>query len=151
MRLLKKSLIMLIMKWSFSVKDSRGKKNKQKLERCETNEDFIYIPVLDSLQQLLFNDRIWKMFFRTKRVCNGDVFTIFRTGLCIKMTLVILKKKTCIIISNSSNVSLMFSWYEFKPKKSLSLSYFFFEQKCHPRIFFFFFFLSGYRILGLLV
>ena len=57
------------------VKDSREKKKiKQKLERCETNEDFTDIPILDSLQQLLFNNRISKMFFWIKRVCNGDVF-----------------------------------------------------------------------------
>ena len=50
------------------------KKYNQKLELGETNKDFIYIPILDSLQQLLFNDRTSKMFFRTKRFWDGDVF-----------------------------------------------------------------------------
>ena len=69
------------------------KKNKQKLERCETNEDFIYIPVLDSLQQLLFNDRIWKMFFRTKRVCNGDVFCDILDGSLYQNDACVFEKK----------------------------------------------------------
>ena len=50
------------------------KKIIQKLELCEVNEKFIYIAILDSLQQLLFNDRISKMLFQTKKIRSGDGF-----------------------------------------------------------------------------
>ena len=65
-------------------KTLKRKKINNKIALCEVNEEFIYIPVLDSLQQLLSNERISKMIFRPKTVRNEDIFYDVHDGSLFK-------------------------------------------------------------------
>ena len=58
---------------------SRKKKGAKRV-LCEKEEKFIYIPVLESLQQLLSNDRISSMVLKKQKCCNPGVFHNIQDG-----------------------------------------------------------------------
>lgn len=48
---------------------------------CEKSEKFVYIPILESLKQILTNERISTMVLRNPKCCHGDVFYDVQDGL----------------------------------------------------------------------
>lgn len=47
---------------------------KNKIQLCEIKKEVFYIPITESLQQLLTNDKIAKMVFRVRKEHSEDVF-----------------------------------------------------------------------------
>ena len=50
------------------------KLSKQKRSLVEKDECFFYIPLIESLSQLLSNKRIAKLIIRKPKQCDGDIY-----------------------------------------------------------------------------
>lgn len=62
-----------------------GFKNKgAKRQMCETSDTMVYIPILESIEQLLSNPRIFDMVTSPSKQCKEGVFYDIRDGACFK-------------------------------------------------------------------